>query len=647
MPPPASPAFREPPPSPRPESVSSLWSLSSRRNGLKESNRITQLEQQLQSRVGTLEGQLEEQTRLRSDQNSLVAQLEQQLDESAALASSMKETVAQKESLERAAVDKLKAKQVELTGLEAQLKRTQAELEEERTELGAQVDELRQAGQETIALYEERLNDAEKDKYELEARVSTLESRAAAAARSPSPTSPPPKVASSATEIDNEALREQVVHLQRKVGKLEDALEDAQAAAEREEAALTDRMRRLKEKEDAMKKELTEGRKEVDRMNKAEGAARRRVEEVEAALQESTATLEDARAEVEGLRNELANLDGLVSDNGDAGDLYTRVAKIVDRGAAEKQRLTDEIDKLRLSLEDARRGHSGISQETDNLRQTLAAQTAEIESLKKKANRDVGFNNGIAAPSSPLPSKHDLSAAREEIKGLKLIVQELQKENLAATQRTKLVESENQMLLTETEQLRQEVQILEENLDNSLLKEEEAHDDTPGDSSSLQRLLKDQKAKFEMETEKLRKQVTDMERKHARDKNDFNKEIGELEALIESKIYREDELEQELERTKQKLAKQRKSSKGSTEPQPSTRKRSASVASETSDNGEPVCEICEQRGHEIFSCPLLSADSPKDARGPSAAGDPQELFCTDCEAHGHLADACPHSMDVF
>ncbi len=45
----------------------------------------------------------------------------------------------------------------------------------------------------------------------------------------------------------------------------------------------------------------------------------------------------------------------------------------------------------------------------------------------------------------------------------------------------------------------QEVQILEENLDNSLIHEENALDDAPpGDATSLQRSMKDQKVKFEV-----------------------------------------------------------------------------------------------------------------------------------------------------
>ncbi|KAF7315292.1 hypothetical protein MIND_00043700 [Mycena indigotica] len=646
MPPPASPALREPI-SPRPESASSNRSttfddrlqLQSRivslENELDETKtqaveRLTQVEEGLQTRIAVLETQLQEE---QTNSNLQAAQLEQHLAESTSLELSLKDTISSREASERETAEKLMAKQAEFATLELRLKHTQMELEEERADLRAQVDELRQAGQETIALYEERLNEAEKEKYELETRLSSLEMRYSTTPRSPSPTTSP-RVVSSATEIDNEALREQVGHLQKKVTKLEDALEDAQAASEREEAAFGERMRRLKDKEDAMKKELNEGRKDVERMIKSEGDARRRVEEVEAALQESTTALEDARAEVEGLRTELHNLEGLVSGIDDEGDLHSRIAQIADRAAADKQRFVDEITRLKETLEDMCQQRDEAAVETRRLRETMAGQATELELIKQKSNRDTTPNGPPQSPSIP-------SAAKEEIRGLKHIVQELQKENLATTQRMKVLESENQLLLSETEQLRK-VQILEENLDNSLTREEDAHADLPiGDTADLQRALRDQKLKADMEIEQLRKRLADSDMKNARVVHDLNKEISELEALIESKIYREDELERELEKSKEKLARQRKSSKG-IDDVPIARARAGSIsASETSDSQQPVCEICDQPGHDVFSCTLLIGSS-KDGGVPES-----DLFCTDCESKGHVAQDCPHSLDVF
>ncbi|TFK54397.1 hypothetical protein OE88DRAFT_1190781 [Heliocybe sulcata] len=167
-----------------------------------------------------------------------------------------------------------------------------------------------------------------------------------------------------------------------------------------------------------------------------------------------------------------------------------------------------------------------------------------------------------------------------------------------------------------------------------------------------------------MELEQLRKRHAEAELKSARTIHDLNKEVSELETLVESKIYREDELEHELERLKEKLAKeQRKSSKSTAEPEetrvpfPSGRTSISSMNAlqldQGGEEGEQVCEICERPGHDIFSCDLLSDDAASMRSGKSGhsytyskpAG--ADLYCEDCEGHGHIAAECPHSLDVF
>jgi CAP-Gly domain-containing linker protein 1 len=75
---------------------------------------------------------------------------------------------------------------------------------------------------------------------------------------------------------------------------------------------------------------------------------------------------------------------------------------------------------------------------------------------------------------------------------------------------------------------------------------------------------------------------------------------------------------------------------------------SFSTTSDDTQNGlqRDVCEICEQPGHDIFTCDVLKGDGP----APSLARrsmDPSVPYCEDCDSHGHLAVDCPHSMDVF
>ena len=139
----------------------------------------------------------------------------------------------------------------------------------------------------------------------MEDLIASLEEQLRTQARPISP-STLARQATSALEIDNEALREQVQHLQKKLGSLEDALEDAQVLAEREEIAVRERVLRYKEREDAIRKELAESQKEVERVAKLEDGARMRIEEIEEALRENTVALENARADIEVLRAEVA-----------------------------------------------------------------------------------------------------------------------------------------------------------------------------------------------------------------------------------------------------------------------------------------------------------------------------------------------------
>ena len=148
----------------------------------------------------------------------------------------------------------------------------------------------------------------------------------------------------------------------------------------------------------------------------------------------------------------------------------------------EKRKLEEEIAELRerlvvsserqIDLE--RQLEGGNHDAAATLRQELEERSAEIDALRKKNNREtiVTVEPSRTTPLSP-SSKHDLSSARDEIKGLKSvanslslsfslivaafrhIIQELQKENQAVKQQAKLMESENQLLMREMEQLRQ------------------------------------------------------------------------------------------------------------------------------------------------------------------------------------------------
>lgn len=139
----------------------------------------------------------------------------------------------------------------------------------------------------------------------MEDLITSLEDQVRAKERPVSP-STLARQAESAIEIECEMLRDNVQHLEKKLASIQSTLEDTRHTSEREEAAARERLARHKEREDAVRKELAEAHKELERVGKSEEGARARVEEIEEALRENTVALENARAEIEGLRAEIA-----------------------------------------------------------------------------------------------------------------------------------------------------------------------------------------------------------------------------------------------------------------------------------------------------------------------------------------------------
>lgn len=160
--------------------------------------------------------------------------------------------------------------------------------------------------QETIALYEERLAHHEARRYEMDDIVQELEAKLQQLNERPLSPNTVARQTNTATQIENESLKEQLTHLQQKMAQYEDQLDDMRATSEKDEEAINSRITRYRETEAGLRKELSEFTKEIEKLSKAEAIAKLRVAEVEEAFRENDAALENARAEVEGLRTELA-----------------------------------------------------------------------------------------------------------------------------------------------------------------------------------------------------------------------------------------------------------------------------------------------------------------------------------------------------
>lgn len=84
-------------------------------------------------------------------------------------------------------------------------------------------------------------------------------------------------------------------------------------------------------------------------------------------------------------------------------------------------------------------------------------------------------------------------------------------------------------------------------------------------------------------------------------------QVSELESLVESKIYREDELETELEKYKS-LARTKVSSESSSASVLSKSRTNGTTTSRDEDEGGE-CEMCGQMGHDLDDCPICESGS--------------------------------------
>ncbi|KAG8832268.1 hypothetical protein FRC17_001627 [Serendipita sp. 399] len=596
----------------------------SERSGIEKQGKIESLERLV------AEGK-EDALKARADGETLTREVKAKLEESEALVNSLKGAIDAKASAATENDAILSAKQAEIEVLQGQITRITNDLEQTRLELGGQIHELRKAGQETIALYEERISGFEAERYDMESIIQSLEEKLKAAAHHPSPEELA-KQASTAAEIDNETLKEQIAHFQQRISHLEDQLEESQVMAEREEAAIKAKIARYKEKDAQRQQELEEARRLASTTAKSETAARTRIEELEEALRESTTALEDARAEIEALRTDLTNLENSM----DPSDRPLETSGTEHAAAIEAKHLKALLEASKLETRataDQLAAANSRAEETSLLVKDLRALIESLEkdklqkSFQARIPKDDGSKRSRDSTSS-ISSRTKDDTLRDQVSGLKLMVQELQKENSACESKIRSLETENKLLVTETEDLKEAIKTLEAAIDESIrreeemLKEEQAYGGMSNDDTSgLQRALREAR----LELDQIRIKLTDAEKKSAKTIADLNKEVADLESLVEAKIYREDDLEREIERLKDKVQRlQSKSSKSgggeqlSRSTNRSSHTRSSTVTQHTVAKDEPATLSCED-------------DGPASTNGTAAA----EVYCIDCDSSSH------------
>ncbi|EIW67626.1 hypothetical protein TREMEDRAFT_45156 [Tremella mesenterica DSM 1558] len=511
----------------------------------------------------------------------------------------------------------MEAKRMEINRVQERAEAAEREGESMR----ALIEELTTAGQAAISLYEQKVSDAEEKNFELEAQIRQLEERLLKAReerdRALLPPSPSAlaKQAATAAEIDNETLNAQVKHLQNRLHNLEGELEDARVQAETDADNWRAKLAKAKEGEKAVFEQLQVQKGEVTRLNKEAAVTKSRMGELEGALKENQVALEVLRAEVETLRGDATEAASLREALQDAAQTEKQ---LVSR-TSELSALQDKLSSLEAAREDVLTLHQ----------QTVAILEDKISTLE----RDLSAikENGLPVDSRDGTRKGRLSNGSTEeskrIVGFQHIIQDLSTEN--ADLKDKL-----QSLAEEVGMLKEEIKLLEET----------------------------------QESPQGGKELTDTKAivlAHAQTIKDLHREVSELESLIESKIYREDELETrliELERE----AEQWRHKAPQTPPVPTPHHPTSPIihtsqaadipasssgmsymthrtsVSDFSSEGGERCELCEGP-HELDACPVFQGNLSAGGGSPKR----KTKFCADCESTEHDTAECPLSEDVF
>lgn len=180
---------------------------------------------------------------------------------------------------------------------------------------------------------------------------------------------------SEAAQIDNEMLKEQVVHYERKVNQLETQLENMRDIADKEEQAMRTRISKYKENDAGLKRDLLEAKTEVETRKRAEMAGKARLEELEEALRENAVALENARAEIEGLRAELG-VSTIAVRLSNKANAHQNLEALQAGAVAANTAKTDE-DFTRRAVEGAKQGE--INQLKDLLESSRASKREALE----------------------------------------------------------------------------------------------------------------------------------------------------------------------------------------------------------------------------------------------------------------------------
>ncbi|KAI9018480.1 hypothetical protein CLU79DRAFT_705929 [Phycomyces nitens] len=346
---------------------------------------------------------------------------------------------------------------------------------------------------------------------------------------------------------------------------------------------------------------------------------RRRMEEQ---LELATTELENERLQVKHGKSELDKLRQQMAQQ------QITSASSDERVANLKRELEKEVDDKRRLIEEADAAFE-------------AQARAEDENYEMKLSR-VRMENELTEAHRTIEALQSTVGASEPKLGTQ--TDELQRALETSRQAEERLQKECERLQEISKQSEQECMRL---MDELLQLEKGGSEDEEYKNS-----FKDTSAqkKLEKELADTQHRYTALELSKRTEISQLSKELADLEALVESKVFGEGDLEESLELERKRvadlekqLAAYRSSTRNLTSPVSPITRTSQSLGIDKDDKDDIYCELCEEAGHDIIDChAYISEISDK------TDSDQLRMYCDNCDEHGfHKTEDCPNQDETF
>lgn len=272
--------------------------------------------------------------------------------------------------------------------------------------------------------------------------------------------------------------------------------------------------------------------------------------------------------------------------------LKQEIRELQDRGddvesvAQQLKQLEELVQELEEGLEDARRGEAEASGEVEFLRGEVDRTRSELRQEREKANAAVKGASAIKDGGlSPGGSSKEVEQRDDEIRGLKAIIHSLSRD---------------------------------------------AAPDMGSPRPGSRRLSKQRHSDLNQANGHNESQLA--EERQARE--NLEREIKELEGLVDQKTYREEELEYEIKRLRENAAHPSASSNGYTERPLTSNNHMPDLSKQSSNDWREQVSDAEHRDDHLESMPEGDSHS-------TTMTDSSTLYCDMCETFGHEILTCP------